>query len=107
MLGETKSNETIQKDIAEIITKEVPLHKYLITLTQVNCPANLSQIKIYFSVIPENFSGTALKTLKKESKNIAQLLSRKRHLKRVPKLIWQIDKSHKKIFEIEEKLKEE
>ncbi|MCD4693801.1 ribosome-binding factor A [bacterium] len=106
MKSETKSNETIQRDIAEIIVKEIPLHKYLITLTQINCPANLSQIKIYFSIIPENFSGTALKILKKESKNIAQLLSKRRHLKRVPKLIWQIDKSHTKIFEIEKDLKE-
>jgi ribosome-binding factor A len=107
MRGEIKSNETIQKDIAEIINKEIPLHKYLITLTQVSCPVNFSQIKIYFSVIPENFSGTALKTLKKESKNLAQILSRKRRLRRVPKLVWQIDTSHKNIFEIEEKLKEE
>lgn len=103
-MKEAGSNETIQKDIAEIITKEIPLHKYLITLTKVSCPPNFSQIKIYFSIIPDNFSGTALKKLRKESKNLAQILSKKRGLKRVPKLTWQVDESHKKIFEIEKTL---
>lgn len=98
-------NETLKKKLAEILTEEIPFKYYLITINYINCASDTSQIKIGVSVLPEKFTGEAMKELEKNTKKIAELIKSKSELKRVPRLKWEVDRSQRELFEIEEKLK--
>lgn len=104
MSKKEKLDETLKKKLAEIINQELPQSNFLITVSEIDCATNLSQIKTRVSVLPENLRGTALKKLKSKSRQIAEELKRKANLSRVPKIIWQIDSSSQNIFKIDEAL---
>ncbi|SRR6056297_2338907 len=99
-------DESLRKELAEIINKKITQNNFLITVSRTNCAPDLSQIKIEVSILPENLTGTALKKLKPQSRRIAEELKRKVNLSRVPKIIWQTDSSTQDLFEIDEKLKQ-
>src|SRR6056297_316774 len=102
MSRKEKLDETLKKELAEIINREVPVENFLITVSYADCAPDLSQIKVGISVLPENKTGTGLKKLNPKTKLIAKNLKEKNNLRRVPKVIWISDTSPKNLFEIEE-----
>jgi len=84
-------NELLKRELALLVQEEIPLENGLITISNVNCSADLKNAVILISVIPENQSGTSLKNLRKNSKHFTSTLRKKLNLKFVPNLRWKID----------------
>ncbi len=93
-------NEIIKNSLAEIITNEIELNNFLITISRVDCSANLYLAKVFISVLPDNFSGTALKKLRSKSSLLSKMLKTKAKLVKNPHLEWSIDEDLKKFSEI-------
>ncbi|PKM91068.1 ribosome-binding factor A [Candidatus Falkowbacteria bacterium HGW-Falkowbacteria-1] len=103
-------NEIIKSYLGEIITSEIESPNFLITISEVHCSSDLSTAKVFVSILPENFSGTALKRLRSKSGHLSKILKTKARLVRVPKLFWAIDasfKAVKKIGDIFEEIEKE
>lgn len=99
-------NELAKHYLAEAIIGEVESPNFLITVTKVKCTSNFSMIKAFVSVLPENFSGTALKNLRKKSSLLSKILKNKFKLTKGPYLSWEIDEDLKRSLKIEETLEE-
>ena len=91
MSKENQLGEVIKHYLAEIIVSEVEAPNFLITVSGVKCSPDLSVAKVFISILPENFSGTALKKLKSKTAHLSKLLRIKARLVRVPKIFWVID----------------
>jgi len=94
-------NELLKSEIANLVSREIFLENGLITITYVKCSPDLKQAKIGISVLPENISGTALKTLRQHSKNFSQNLKKKLNLKLIPRFRWEIDQQERHATEID------
>lgn len=100
-MKEIKSNILLQSELAEIVNQEIELPNALVTIINVKTDNNISEIRVIFSVIPENFTGTALRELKKKTVVIVRKLQKKASLKRLPKIIWLVENHDKNIDELE------
>jgi ribosome-binding factor A len=89
-------NETLRKEIAQIITEEIEFPDGLITLTHVECDTNFYSARILFSVLPDSLVGTALEKLRKGSKLIAEELKHRIRIRKIPHLIWEFDPTEKR-----------
>ena len=99
-------NSLLLREIALFVRRDVYLPDGLITITYVDCSADLNQAKIGFSVLPETLTGTALALLRKNSNNFHGQLKRKLTLKFIPRLIWVVDDRPQRAGEIDTTLKE-
>ncbi len=97
-------NKIIQHNLAEIIVGEIESPNFLITVSNVECSSDLSTAKIFISVLPSNFSGTALKKLRAKSGLMSGILKKKAYLVKSPYLEWLIDEDLKRASAIEETL---
>jgi ribosome-binding factor A len=97
-----KNNLSLQAELAKIVNQEIELPNALVTIINVKTDNNVSEIRAVFSVIPENFTGTALKKLKKKTVVIVKKLQKKAFLKRLPKIIWLVENYDKNIDELEQ-----
>lgn len=101
-----KLDEIIKHYLGEVIASEIESPNFLITISEVRCSTDLSTAKIFVSVLPENFAGTALKRLRSKSGHLASILKKKGDLVRVPKLFWLVDGSFKVVEKINKTFKE-
>ncbi len=99
-----KNNLLIQSILAEIVNREIELPNALVTIVDIKTDNNISEIRALFSVIPENFTGTALKELKKKTVVIVKTLQKKASLKRLPKIFWLVENYDKNVAELEKVL---
>lgn len=99
-------NELLKSELGALIARNNPLYNGLITITHVNCSADLKYAKIGVSVLPDNFFGTALARLRGFSGEYARELRKKIKLRRIPKLNWVADDTEKKAAKIEGAIKE-
>lgn len=99
-------NDIIKNGLAEVIIGEVEAPNFLITVSRVNCSSDLAIAKVFISILPENFSGTALKKLRNKSGVLAKLLKNKTKIIKVPRLIWLIDEDLKKMAEFDKTIEE-
>lgn len=97
-------NSIIKHGLAEVIIGEVATPNFLITISRVECSSDLSLAKVFVSVLPDNFSGTALKRLRSSSGILAKLLKDKTKIIKVPHLSWGIDENLKRAEKINETL---
>lgn len=95
-------NEIIKHYLSEIIIGEIESPNFLITIIKVDSSPDLSLAKIYISVLPSNFSGTALKKLRSKSGLLVKILKNKARLTKNPRLEWSIDNDLKKMSQIDE-----
>lgn len=101
MSKNNKYNILVQQALAEVLAKEKILDNALITISSVVIEDNLKKAIVYISVLPSNLAGTALRAVRKSSKNLAYQASQKIKLRQVPKLNWLFDPREKKASEIE------
>ncbi len=97
-------SEIVKKYLSEIITSEIESPNFLITISKVESSSNLSFAKVFLSILPENFSGTALKKLRNKSAFLSKSLKDKANLVKAPRLEWVIDEDLKRSSKIEETL---
>lgn len=96
-----QTNEYLRAKLAELINKEMPMDNALITITNVNCSADLKNARVDISVLPHNRFGSALERLKKHTHIFSQVLQKETKMRKVPRLHWRIDNTEKKAAEIE------
>lgn len=99
-------NELLKSELANFITREVTLENCLITISYVDCSSDFKNAKIGVSVLPEKFSGTALKKLRNCSGLFAKRLGSKLRFRKIPRLNWIIDLTERKAAEIDKLLNE-
>ena len=94
-------NEQLRKELALLISKEIPLEDGLITIIHAKTSADLKNATLLISVLPENISGSALKILRKNSSLFRSLLKKKLKLKYIPRLNWKIDPQERYALEMD------
>ena len=93
-------NEQLRSELSNLIEQKLDWDKGLITIVRVKCSPDLSQATINISVLPENVSGTALRKLRSQNQEFAQILGKKLNLKRIPRFHWKIDWTERRAAEI-------
>ena len=92
-----KISRQIQRDIAEILQKELAdtLRGTLVTVTTVRVSPDLVYAKLYISIFPFERSTETLEAIKEKSWYVRKLLGARirNQLKIVPELEWYIDDS--------------
>ena len=90
-------NSVIKKELGNAILTEIDLApSVLATITQVKTSQDLSQVRVFVSVLPENKRDLIIKTLQKNRFKLQSFLNSRLHLKKVPKLYFSIDVSQEK-----------
>ena len=92
-----KISRQIQRDIAEILQKELAdtLRGTLVTVTTVRVSPDLAYAKLYISIFPFERSAQVLEAIKEKSWYMRKLLGARirNQLKIVPELEWFVDDS--------------
>ncbi len=94
-------NIILSQKIAFHLSKNPPTRDSLITIKSVNLKEDLSQAIINVSILPINLSGSSLKALRKQNKEIARYIAKEVNLRKVPKFIWHIDSSEEEVSNLE------
>ena len=84
-------NETLQKELALIISKEAPLEGGMITISKVDVTPDLKSAHIFFTVLPENLAGTALKKLESNKGLFIRELKKRIKIKWIPDIYFKLD----------------
>jgi ribosome-binding factor A len=92
--------EFLQEELAQIINREALVPGALITLNNLASDDKAGQIKVWVSVLPERFSGSALRELRKKANIISNDLVKKAKLRRAPRLTFAIDGSLPEAIEL-------
>lgn len=103
-MSKTQISETVQEILATALPGEIESPGFLITITDLNCASDFSLARVSVSILPEKFSGTALKNLRKKSKILSEIIKKKLKLVKGPFLVWEIDDGFKKASSIEASL---
>jgi len=99
-------NEQLKSELANLIVKELPLDKGLITVSYVECSPDLKYARIAVSVLPEKFAGSALSALRRQSGNFSRDLRCKLRIRQIPRFNWTLDTTESKAAEIEKIIKQ-
>ncbi len=99
-------NILLSQQIAFYFSKNLPTRDSLITIKEVDLKSDLSQAIIKISILPINLSGSGLKAIRKQNKEIAKHIAKEVNLRKVPKLIWQIDSSEEKVSNLDKIFRE-
>jgi len=87
-----KVNEIIHHKLSQIMVTELEFPQdILVTITGVRTSPDLKYSKIFITVLPDHYRGTVLEILKKNSKNLQQILRKQMTTKFTPNLTFQID----------------
>lgn len=97
-----KANKLVNRELSKIIQKIGFSRDVLVTLTRVRCSNDLSEAKVFISVMPEEKAGRVLKKLKDKIYETQQKLNNRLDLKIVPKIIYIEEEKVKEAAEVEE-----
>jgi ribosome-binding factor A len=100
-----KVNDLLRQKIAAIIAESLQQADMFITVSYVLCSENLASARIGITVFPELKEKPALAALKKNTGFFMQKLLKETRMRKIPKLIWQIDQGQKHAREIDEILR--
>jgi len=99
-----KANKLVNRELSKIIQRMGFSRDTLVTLTRVRCSNDLSDAKVFISVMPEEKTGQVLKTLKDKIYDTQQKLNDRLDLKIVPKISYVKEEKVKEAAEVEETL---
>jgi len=94
-------NEILKEELAAAVNREVGLPNALITITYVECSADLKRAKVGVSVLPDNLAGTALRKLAAGTGELVRILKSRVKLRQLPHLIWEFDATEREAGKIE------
>ncbi len=102
-----RANALIKKELSKILWREVDFPSgVLATVTRVETLLNLSEAKIYISVIPESKTEEVFRILNKEIYNLQQQLNKRLKMRPVPKIGLKKEEKAKEAARIEEVLEQ-
>jgi len=99
-----KANKLVNRELSKIIQKIGFPEDVLVTLTRVRCSNDLSEAKVFISVMPEEKTGQVFKILKDRIYKTQQKLNDRLDLKIVPKISYVEEEKVKEAAEVEETL---
>ncbi len=99
-------NEQLKAELANLITREMPLNNGLITVVFVDCSTDLKHAKIGISVLPEKFGPSVLRKLSKNSGYFSRILKGKLAIRQIPKFHWVFDNTESEAAKIEAVIKQ-
>lgn len=98
-------NSYLQEELNTIFIRDFELPKdTLTTITKVDTSKDLTRAKIFLSILPVNQRGTILTKIKKASKHLRYLLSRRFSSHKVPQLEFIFDDSLLKQRQVEREI---
>lgn len=96
-------NELIKQELGKLFLKEIDFPKgCLVTITKVITSADLSQTKIFISILPDDQQSKIIANLNKQAGSLKYLLGKILVLYKIPKLIFQPDLAQEKITLIDQ-----
>jgi ribosome-binding factor A len=102
-----KVNALIRGELSQIILREMEFPKgVLVTITRVESLVNLSNAKIYMSVMPEENLDKVMEILTRNVYHIQQSLNKRLNMRPIPKIIFKKEEKTKQAGRIEELLEE-
>lgn len=100
-------NELLKREISEILLKQEGFDRgVLVTITMADVSPDLSGVKIFISVIPEEKRKEVLESLRKNIYYIQHRLNKKLFLRRIPRITFCEEKTVTKAARIEELISE-
>jgi len=104
-------NALIKRELSQIFLTEVDFPRgVLVTITQVETSANLKEVKVYVSVMPDSKSSRISGILNKIIYGIQQNLNKRLMMRPIPRIRFEIEQKTKEAAKIEgllEKIKDE
>lgn len=109
-----KISKLLQREISQILLKEIEFEKAMVTVTDVDVFPNLQRAKVLVTVMPcgklasgveEEFDtkeNEVMMVLKRNTINIQRILNRKLNMKPIPRIEFEIDKGMKNLYQIDE-----
>jgi len=94
-------NEQMKGELANLISREIPLDSGLITVSFVETSPDMRSAKVGISVIPNNVTGTALKKVRGLSAFFNREIKKKLKIKMIPKFRFSMDDRERFADEIE------
>ena len=96
-------NELLRHELGELFVRELTFPKdCLVTITKVDTSRDLSQSKIFISVLPTNLIPAVQKKMTGAASAIRRLLGKKIILRKIPNLLFFTDLSGEKVSRIDE-----
>jgi len=100
-----KVKELIKRELALLLLREVSFPKdVLVTLTRVECPKDLTEAKVFISILPENQSKKILEILNIRGYDLQEKLNKRLVMRKIPKIKFFEEKEVKEAARIEELL---
>ena len=100
-----KVNSLIQEELSQIFLKEVDFPKnVLVTITRVETIVNLSDVRVYVSVMPENQRDQVFEILDRRVYDIQQCLNRRLNMRPIPKIEFRKEEKTQQAARVEELL---
>jgi ribosome-binding factor A len=100
-------NQLLKKEIGNILLRSVGVPDVLITITEVDTSAPLTDVRVYISVLPTTKTEEIFRILDKEIYGIQQTLNKRLKMRPIPKIIfkkekrtWQAESVEKAIEEL-------
>lgn len=102
---EARINETLRSEVGRLISEEISFSRnVLITVTRAQVTQDLSEAKIYISVLPEKFSKEVISVLTRKAFRLQRTLNKIINIKRTPKIIFREERNIKEASRIDELL---
>jgi ribosome-binding factor A len=100
-------NQLLKREVSQLLLKEVDLpQNILATVTRAETAVNLSEAKIYVSVIPEKEKKRVLYVLERKIYHLQQKLNKKLQMRPMPKIRFLAEKGTEQAGRIEKILAE-
>ena len=98
-------NALIKRELSQIFLKEIDFPRgVLVTITKVESSANLKEVKVYISIMPNNKAGRISGILNKIIYGIQQSLNKRLRMRPIPRIKFEIEQKTEEAARIEELL---
>lgn len=102
-----KVNALIKNELGKILLRDVDFPQgVLVTITHVDNSPNLSEAKIYVSVMPDEKIDKVFEILNRRIYDIQQVLNRRLNMRPIPRIEFKKEEKTKKAAQVEELLEE-
>jgi len=100
-------NALIKKELSQIFLTEIDFPKgILVTITKVETSANLKEVNVYVSVMPDSKTSRISGILNKIIYGIQQNLNKRLMMRPIPRIRFKMEQKTKEAAEIEELLEQ-
>jgi len=102
-----KVNALIQKELSKILFRDIDFpQEVLVTITRCDSSSNLSEAKVYVSVMPDKKLDKVFGILNRRIYYIQQVLNKRLRMRPIPRIEFRKEEKTKKAAQIEELLEE-